>query len=318
MTSGGAVKAPPGQTLVLLVISIFLAACNAHQEKPHVRARKVGVTTVQSKTVTLAEPYSCQITSHHRIEIRAPKQGYVGPISVRDGQSVKRGDLLLQLTRRWDKGAENKQDVEFINAPFDGIIGRLPQQGDFVEKSAALTTLSDNSLMQVYFSVPEAHYLEYKSANLDQHKDDLKIELVLADGKKFDQFGKLSAIGTEFHAGTVAFRADFANPQRLLRHGQMGAVLLSRVHDDAILVPQRATFEVLNKRYVYVVDDTNVVHQREIDVDDEWDDQFVVTGVRVGEKIVLEGVGYIRAGETVEYEARQPKKDVANMTNQAK
>ena len=100
-----------------------------------------------------------------------------------------------------------------IKAPFDGVVGRLPrQQGSLVQKGETLTTLSDNSLMWVYFNVPEARYLEYKSANLDQHKDDLKIELVLANGNKFHQLGKLGAIGAEFNGRKRRFPRGLSEP----------------------------------------------------------------------------------------------------------
>ena len=101
---------------------------------------------------------------------------------------------------------------------------------------------------------------------------------MLANGNKFDQIGKIGAIEAEFNNenGNIPFRADFPNPERLLRHGQTGTVLISRVQNDAIVIPQRATFEVLQKRYVYVVDKDDVAHQREIVVQNELEDLFVI------------------------------------------
>ena len=145
-------------------------------------------------------------------------------------------------------------------------------------------------------------------ADLSQDKEDLKIELVLANGSKFPQTGKIGAIEADFNneTGNIPFRADFPNPDRLLRHGQTGTVLISRVLKDAIVIPQRATFEILDKRYVYVVDKDDVVHQREIVVQNELDDIFVIKkGLGVDDKIVLEGVRQVRDGEKVEYEFRQ-------------
>jgi membrane fusion protein (multidrug efflux system) len=203
-----------------------------------------------------------------------------------------------------------------VKAPYDGIIDRLQhQQGSLVEEGEILTTLSDNSVMWVYFNVPEARYLEYME-NLKDHKDDLKVELMLANGHKFDQPGKINAIEADFNnqTGNIPFRADFPNPERLLRHGQTGTILISRVQNDAILIPQRATFEVLAKRYVYVVDKDNVAHQREIDIENELEDLFVIKkGVGVDDKIVLEGVRQVRDGDKVEFEDRQAEKVVANL-----
>jgi len=201
-------------------------------------------------------------------------------------------------------------DLATVKAPFDGIIDRFHhQQGSLVEAGEVLTTLSDNSVMWVYFDVPEKAYLEYM-ADLNQNTEEPKIELVLADGNKFQQTGKIGAIEADFRSdtGSIPFRADFPNPHRLLRHGQNGTLLISRVVKDAIVIPQRATFEVLNKRYVYVVDNDNVAHQREIIIQNESEDLFVIKqGIGVEDKIILDGFRQIREGDKVEYEDRQPE-----------
>jgi len=207
-----------------------------------------------------------------------------------------------------------------VKAPFEGIIDRLHhQQGTLVEEGEELTTLSDNGAMWVYFNVPEKSYLEYM-ANLKQNKD-MKIEILLAGGKKFDQLGMLDpahgkgAIEADFNneTGNIPFRADFPNPDRLLRNGQTGTVLLSWVENDALVIPQRATFEVLTKRYVFVIDEDNVAHQREIVVQNELEDIYVLkSGLGVDDKIVLEGIRQVRDGDKVEYEDRQPEQVAAN------
>ncbi len=203
-----------------------------------------------------------------------------------------------------------------VQAPFDGIVDRLhQQQGSLVEEGEILTTLSDNSLMWVYFNVPEARYLEYK-VNQEHDKQEMQIELMLANGNKFEHLGKIGAIEADFNneTGNIPFRADFPNPDRLLRHGQTGTVVLSRVQNDAIVIPQRATFEVLQKRYVYIVDKDNVAHQREIAIQNELEDLFVIkSGVGVTDKIVLEGIRQVRDGDKVEYEDRAAEQVAANL-----
>ena len=203
-----------------------------------------------------------------------------------------------------------------VKAPFDGIVDRLHyQQGSLVQEGEILTTLSDNSVMWVYFNVPEARYLEYM-ADLNQHKEICKSNSCWPNGNKFDQLGKIGAIEADFNnqTGNIPFRADFPNPDRLLRHGQTGTVLISRVQKDAIVIPQRATFEVLQKRYVYVVDKDDVAHQREIVIQNELEDIFVIKqGVGVDDKIVLEGIRQVRDGEKVEYEDRRPEEVVTEL-----
>ncbi len=147
------------------------------------------------------------------------------------------------------------------------------------------------------------------------------IELRLANLNKFPQAGKIGAIEAQFNneTGNIPFRADFPNPDGLLRHGQTGSVVISRALNGAIIIPQRATFETLAKRYVYVVGkDDAVVHQREIAIQNELEDVYVIEkGLDVGEKIILEGIRQVRDGDKVEYEFRKPELVMANQKNHA-
>ena len=150
--------------------------------------------------------------------------------------------------------AETELSFTQMKAPFDGIIDRIQQQqGSLVKKEDVLTTLSDNSVMWVYFNVPEARYLEYMAGG--REREARQLELVLADGNTFPHPGAVGAVEAKFNneTGNIPFRADFPNPDRLLRHGQTGNVLIHRTLKDAVVIPQRATFETLDKRYVYVV-----------------------------------------------------------------
>ena len=231
-----------------------------------------------------------------------------------------------------------------IKAPFDGIIDQQrQQQGSLISEGDILTTLSDNSIMWVYFQVPESRYLEYQAR---KDKDDVKVELMLANGEKFPQMGKITAIEADFNKdfGTIAFRADFANPDRLLRHGQTGTILLSRVVKDAIVIPQRATFEILAKQYAFVVEEKpdgdqsvennvatetaahdgehaehsnlahGIVRQREISILNGLDDIYLIKdGLRANDKIVLEGIRQIRDGDEVEYEFQSPEQALQHL-----
>ena len=340
------------------IVGQFESYFHKHEEQPHEEHHKIVVTSPEAKDVIITQQYVCQIHSQRHIKVRALESGYLEEIPVKEGQAVKKGDLMFKVVpilyqakldaemaeaklaqlefnntkklfedkvvsqnevalleaklakaQAKAKLAEAELNFATVKAPFDGIVDRLhQQQGSLVEEGDILTTLSDNSVMWVYFNVPEARYLEYM-ADLDQDKEDRKIELVLANGNKFEQTGKIGAIEADFNneTGNIPFRADFPNPDRLLRHGQTGTVLIRRVLKDAIVIPQRATFEILDKRYVYVVDKDDVVHQREIVVQNELEDIFVIKkGLGVDDKIVLEGIRQVRDGEKVEYEVRQP------------
>ena len=248
---------------------------------------------------------------------------------------LAKAQAKLQLTQA-------ELDFTTIRAPFDGIIDHQHlQQGSLIAEGDVLTTLSDNKVMWVYFNVPESRYLEYVA---DPHKEELVVELRLANGEKFSQPGKIGAIEADFNneTGNIAFRADFPNPDGLLRHGQTGTVLLSRTL-DAVVIPQRATFEILAKRYVYVISEEShgkasaqdseseenhapvalhkphgVVRQREITIEDEQDDIYLLKdGLGVSERIILEGIRQVRDGDSVEYEFCAPDEVLSNLKHHA-
>lgn len=206
------------------------------------------------------------------------------------------------------KLAQAELDLTIVRAPFDGIVDRMQQQeGSLVTERDVLTTLSDNREMWVYFNVPLTRYLQYMT--LPAKDRTLGVELVLAGDRKFPQPGKVAAIDGQFdeQTGTIAFRADFPNSDALLRHGMTGNVRIQRTVASAIVIPQQATFELLDQRYVYVVDKEGVAQRREIVVQSELQDGFVIEkGLDVNDKIVLEGVRQIRDGEKLEYELRKP------------
>ncbi|MCO8123467.1 efflux RND transporter periplasmic adaptor subunit [Stieleria sp. TO1_6] len=233
-------------------------------------------------------------------------------------QELKLAKAKLAKAEAQVQLAQAEVNFADIRAPFDGIVDRLhEQQGSLIEEGAMLTTLSDNSTMWVYFNVPEARYLEYIEATKGgQNQDNLDIELVLANHKKFSQAGKIGAIEADFNneTGNIAFRADFPNPDALLRHGQTGTILINRVSENAIVIPQRATYEILAKKYAYVVDEDGIVHQREIVIQNEQPDIYVIeSGLGVNDKIVLEGIRQVRDGDKVDYEFRDPEEVLSNL-----
>jgi membrane fusion protein, multidrug efflux system len=228
--------------------------------------------------------------------------------------------------------AQAERDFTELRAPFDGIVDRQQQQeGSLVEEGDVLSTLSDNAVMWVYFNVPESRYLEYK-ADLDQ--EELEIQLRLANGDVFPHPGKIGAIEADFNneTGNIAFRADFPNPDGLLRHGQTGTILIHRKRRNAVVIPQRATYEILANKYVFVVEpDTKpaaheaehadkagaqygIVRQRQVFIQDELDDIYTIkSGVAVTDRIIFEGVRQVRDGDRVEYDLKAPEELLKNL-----
>lgn len=195
-----------------------------------------------------------------------------------------------------------------IKAPFDGIVNRLEaREGSLLEEGELLTSFSDNSKMWVYFNVPEAEYLDFQT---NAKKGNLaEVNLLMANGKVFGETGKVETITGEFNneTGNIAFRATFPNPTGLLRHGETGSVLMSVPLDNSLLIPQKTTFEILDKRYVYVVGEDNVIHSRQISVLAELPHLFVVDGgLEEGDKILLEGLRLVRENQEIAYDFVQP------------
>ncbi|MBY0400325.1 efflux RND transporter periplasmic adaptor subunit [Myxococcota bacterium] len=246
-------------------------------------------------------------------------------------QVVSDQELALATAERARAQAEydlSAAELSFtsIVAPFDGIIDRqFMQQGSLVEEGDVLTTVSDNSVMWVYFNVPEADYLKYKAgasavdpANPQRLKlPGATIGLRLASGQLFDEnAGDTVTVESDFDnkTGNVQFRADFPNPKLLLRHGQTGTLLINETLHDALVIPQRATFEILDRQYVYVVGEDGIAHQRQITVAHELDDIFVVgSGLEAGDRFVLEGVRQVHDSQHVEFEVRSPDEALSNM-----
>lgn len=299
-------RAPRAQTLALLSLAFALPACPAFGRSPQDADARITVVVVQSAPATFKRQYRGSIRSIHHIDVRTLADGQVTAVAVKEGQAVQRGDVLFQLrppVADDKRPAEDQIKAISIKAPFDGLVGRLPRQlGSTVLTGDTLTTLSDNSVMWVYFNVPEDHYLEYM-AERDANPQSSNLELILVDGRTFPHPGKIGAIDADFNPGTgsIAFRVDFPNPDGLLRHGQSGTVVLNRALKNAILIPQRATFENNARRYVHVVGKDHVAHRREIVIQGEIGDRFVLkSGVSAGERIILEGDRLIHDGDKVE------------------
>ncbi len=211
--------------------------------------------------------------------------------------------------------AETHLSLTKVTAPFDGIMDRFHVRlGSLVDEGELLTSLSDNSQMWVYFNVPEAEYLEYKTNAQDNNN--LEVELRLANQQVFDYPGIVKTIVADFNneTGNIAFRATFPNPDQLLRHGQTGNILIKVPLNQALLIPQKSTFEVLDKKYVYVVDEDHTVHSRHIKVSAELPHVYAVAeGLEEGEKILFEGLRHVRDGEEIEFESIEASEALANL-----
>jgi membrane fusion protein (multidrug efflux system) len=162
--------------------------------------------------------------------------------------------------------------------------------------------------------VPEAEYLNYQT-NVSKDKM-LEVKLRMANNELFKHAGRVEAIEGEFdnETGNIAFRATFPNPEGLLRHGQTGNIEVNEPIKDAIIIPQKATFEVLDKRYAYVVDENHVVKARELTIGAELPDLFIVShGLGENERIVNEGIRKVKENDKITYDYEEPGTALAQL-----
>ncbi len=202
-----------------------------------------------------------------------------------------------------------------IRAPFDGIMDRFHTRlGSLVDEGELLTSLSDNSRMWVYFNVSEAEYLNYVRKIKD--KDDQKVLLRMANKELFEIPGKVETIEADFNneTGNIAFRATFPNPKRILRHGETGNILMPVELKNALIIPQKSTFDVLDKKYVYVVDQNNVLKAVQITIAQELPHLYVVgAGLQPADKILAEGLGKVKNNERIKYRFVSMEKELAEI-----
>ncbi|WP_461114062.1 efflux RND transporter periplasmic adaptor subunit [Spirosoma jeollabukense] len=203
-----------------------------------------------------------------------------------------------------------------VRAPFDGIMDHFQVRlGSLVNEGDLLTTLSDNSKMWVYFNVPEAEYLNYKTHAQEENLN--SVNLLMANQRVYDHPGVVQTIEADFNneTGNIAFRATFPNPKGLLRHGETGNIQMTLPMKNALIIPQKATFEVLEKKYVYIVDKDNKIRSREITISAEMPHIFVVrSGLTKDDKILLEGLRQVKENEKINYTFVKPESVISNLS----
>lgn len=246
---------------------------------------------------------------------------YLNTKALADSHVVSKNELALAKAK-YDKAkaelALSQVHLGFtqIRAPFDGIMDRFQVRlGSLVDEGDLLTTLSDNSEMWVYFNVPEAEYLDYMTKAKGNNV--MKVNLLMANHQQFPHYGVVKTIEADFNneTGNIAFRATFPNPDGLLRHGETGNILMTRPLHKAMIIPQKATFEVLDKKYVYVLDENNMLKSRKVTIAAELPDLYILQdGLKKDEKILLEGLRIVKENDKIkEYDYKDPKEVVAHL-----
>ena len=241
-----------------------------------------------------------------KAEVRKAEVELQNTKALADKNIVSKSELTLATAkldgvRAEEALAELYVSYTKITAPYDGVIDRLKlKSGSLIDEGTLLTTLSNNNEVFAYFNVSELEYLDYKNNSANKNNS---VKLILANNQEHKFPGKIETIEGEFdkNTGSIAFRAKFPNPDYLLKHGETGRVQLNIVAKNAIIIPQKSTFELQDKIYVYVVDKNNIVRSRLINVSQKLTNMYVVeSGLSVDDKIIYEGIQSAKENEAIQ------------------
>ena len=188
-----------------------------------------------------------------------------------------------------------------IKAPFNGIINRIPnKKGSLLDEGALLTSISNNESVFAYFNVSEIDYLDYIQSNSKNNT----VTLSLANNSIYPHSGTIETTETEFNkeTGNIAFRAKFPNPEKLLKEGGTGKILVKKLYKNVIIIPQKSTFEVQGNIYVYLVDKNSKVYSKKINPINRLNNYFVLDrDLTKDDKIIFEGIQTVKTGDKVNF-----------------
>lgn len=214
----------------------------------------------------------------------------------------------IREARSMVANANTNLGYTYIRAPFNGFIDRIPlKQGSLLSEGTLLTTVSDIASVFAYFNVAEDEYLRYLRDKLKGKNGSKDVRLKLADGSEYRHHGSVETTSSEFQSGTgnMTFRARFPNPNKILRHGGSGEVVLQTKANNILLLPQKSVFEVQDRNYVYVVGGDNKVKIKSFQPGPRVAGFYIVqAGLKPGERIVYEGTQGLKEGMQIKPVAR--------------
>ena len=238
--------------------------------------------------------------------------------------SYESAKASLSLAQAGLASAKEMLSFCYVKSPASGVVGTLPfKKGALVSTASVLTTVSNNSQMEVYFSLTEKDALAMSQAEGGQ-KAAMgaipNVQLQLADGSIYAHEGKVTKMSGVIDpaTGSIQVIALFPNPEKLLKSGGSGAIIIPKSNSSAIVIPQACVSEVQNKKFVYTLGKDNKVKYTEIKVDPQNDgNNYIVTdGLKVGDKYVTNGITKLNDG--MEIVPITPEKYQQKIDDQAK
>lgn len=271
-----------GQTLFVIDNATYQA---------QVRQAQAAVNTAQQQVNT------AQLTYDNAKQLHANK--IIGDYELQTSQNTFES-AKAQLAQAQAALASAKESLSFcyVKSPASGVVGTLPyKKGALVSGSNSLTTVANISSMDVYFSITEKEAMVISQKGLSSFP---AVKLQLADGSIYAHEGKVSRMSGVVDAatGSVQLIATFPNPEKQLKSGQTGNIVIPRQNSNAIVIPQLCVSEVQNKKFVYTLGKDNKVKYTEIKVDPQNDgNNYIVTeGLKTGDKYVTNGITKLNDG----------------------
>ena len=215
----------------------------------------------------------------------------------------------VQAAQAAHENAQINLGYTLITSPVSGVIGRITlREGSLLTAgiSTPITTVASSGDVFAYFSFDEKLLLQFADdphVPLKQRVAKLPpVKLTLANGQIYEHNGTV-VLGSSLidpTTGSLQMKGVFPNPDALLRSGSTGSILIPTFYQNAIIVPQKATFDIQDKKMIFTVDADNIVHATNIKVLNNTSDDFIVdSGLSEGDKIVLDGVGKIKDGDRI-------------------
>ena len=227
---------------------------------------------------------------------------------------------LAQLAQSQASLASAKEMLSFcyVKSPATGVVGTLPfRRGALVSAADALTTVSNNSSMEVFFSITEKEAMKVSAQGIASFPN---VKLRLADGSIYAHEGKVTKMSgvVDQMTGSVQLIAAFPNAERQLKSGGVGTIIIPRESNNAIVIPMSCVMEVQDKKFIYLLGKDNKVVYTEIKVDPQNDGQnYIVTeGLKVGDKYVTNGI--TRLSDQMEIVPITPERYQQKIDEQAK
>lgn len=250
---------------------------------------------------------TAELTYNNKVELH--KQNIIGDYDLQTAQNnLATAKAAVAQAEAAVVSARDNLSYCNVTSPSNGVVGSIPYRvGSLVNSSMAtpLTVVSNIEEMYVYFSMNEKQIMELSREMEGKKLTEAfpEVQLQLADGSTYAHTGHVSTISgvIDEKTGSVSVRADFTNPDHLLRSGGQGAIVIKHKADGAIIIPQSATSEVQDKVFVYVVGKDNKVKYTSIEVEPQNDGQnYIVTkGLGVGDRLVTKGITKLTDGAEI-------------------